>query len=121
MIKGYLFNSKIKETLKQDEWFAAMPFKKQRLLTKYAQSIMFQKKTLSSLKETHSVNLDLANSAKIGQIASMLKDMNFDNHEYDLDFVWETFQKTEKDMSGGLTTGMLLENFVIASQKIDHF
>ena len=119
MDKGDLFNSKLKEILKQNEWFAALQYKKQRLLTKYAQSRMFQKETLSSLKETHSVNLDLAKSVKIEHIATMLEAMSFDNHENDLNFVWETFQNTKKDMSGGLTSGMLLENFVIASQKID--
>ena len=119
MNKGYLFNSEIKETLKKGEWFAALPFKKQRLLTKYAQSIMFQKEILSSLKETHSVNLDLAKSVKIGNIAITLKSMFFDNHENDLGLVWETFHGVQKDMSGGLTPGAQLENFVIASQKID--
>ena len=119
MDKGDLFNSKLKEILKQDKWFAALQYKKQRLLTKYAQSRMFQKKTLSSLKETHSVNLDLAKSVEIGNIASGLKAMFFDNHKNDLNLVWETFQSVQKDMSGGLTPGMPLENFVISSQKID--
>ena len=80
---------------------------------------MLQNKTLSSLKESHSLNLDLAKSVKIGHIASMLETMYFDNHGSDLNLVWETFERVQKDMSGGLTPGMSLENFVIASQKID--
>ena len=68
MDKGDLFNSKLKEILKQNEWFAALQYKKQRLLTKYAQSRMFQKETLSSVKKTRSVNLDLAKSVKIEHI-----------------------------------------------------
>ena len=119
MDKGDQFNSKLKERLKQEKWFAALQFKKQRLLTKYAQSRMFQKETLSSLRETHSVNLELAKSVKIGHIASMLEAMSFNNHENDIDFVWETFQRIQNDINGGLTPGMSLENFVIASQKID--
>ena len=68
MNKGDPFNSKIKEILKKDEWFAALQFKKQKLLAKYAQSRMFQKETLSSVKKTRSVNLDLAKSVKIEHI-----------------------------------------------------
>ena len=119
MNKGDPFNSKVKEILKKDEWFAALQFKKQKLLTKYAQSRMFQKETLSSLIETHSVNLNLANSVKLGHIASVLDTMSYDNHGNDFNLVWETFERVQKDMSGGLTPGMSLENFVIASQKID--
>ena len=117
--EGYLFNFKIKKRLKQDTWFAALHFKKQSLLAKYAQSRMFQNETLTSLKENHSVNLDLAKSVQIGHIASALQSMFFDNHEKDLDLVWETFQGVQKDMNGGLTPGMPLENFAIASQKIN--
>ena len=80
---------------------------------------MFQKETLSSLKETQSVNIDLAKSVKIGHIASVLEAMSFDNHKSDLDLVWETFQGVKKDMSGGLIPGMALENFEIAVQKIN--
>jgi hypothetical protein len=117
--KGDLFNSKFKERLKQDKWFAALQFKKQKLLAKYAQSRMFQKETLSSLIETHSVNQNFAKSVKIGHIASTLEAMSFGNHESDLNLVWEIFERVQKDMSDGLTPGMSLENFVIASQKID--
>ena len=119
MNKGDLFNSKFKERLKQDKWFAALQFKKQRLLTRYALSRMLQNEILSSLKESHSFNLDLAKSVKIEHIASMLEAMSFGNHENDLNFVWEAFQSVQKDMSSGLTLGMSLENFEIASQKID--
>ena len=119
MDKGDPFNSKIKEILKKDEWFAALQFKKQKLLAKYAQSRMFQKETLSSLIETHSVNQNFAKSVKIGHIASTLEAMSFGNHESDLNLVWEIFERVQKDMSDGLTPGMSLENFVIASQKID--
>ena len=119
MNKGDPFNSKIKEILKKDEWFAALQFKKQKLLTKYAQSRMFQKETLSSLIETHSVNLNFSKSVKLGHIARTLEAMSYDNHGNDFNLVWETFERVQKDMSGGLTPGMSLENFVIASQKID--
>ena len=119
MDQGDLLNSKVKKKLKRDKWFGALQFKKQRLLTMYAQARMFQKETLSSLIETHSANQNFAKSVKIGHIASMLEAMFFDNHENDLGLVWETFHGVQKDMSGGLTPGAQLENFVIASQKID--
>ena len=119
MNKGVPFNFKVKEILKKDEWFAALQFKKQKLLTKYAQSRMFQKETLSSLIKTHSVNLNFSKSVELGHIASMLDAMSYDNHGNDFNLVWETFERVQKDMSGGLTPGMSLENFVIASQKID--
>ena len=116
---GDLFNSKIKKKLKEDAWFAALQFKKKRLLTRYAQSRMFQKETLGSLIEIHSVNLDLAKSVKVGHIASTLGAMSFGNHENDLNLVWQKFQRVQKDMSGGLTPGMPFDSFLIASQKTD--
>ena len=109
----------VKEILKKDEWFAALQFNKQKLLTKYAQSRMFQKETLSSLIETHSVNLNFSKSVKLGHIARTLEAMSYDNHGNDFNLVWETFERVQKDMSSGLTPGMSLENFEIASQKID--
>ena len=118
MDQGDLFNLKFKERLQQDKWFAGLHFKKQRLLAKYAQARLFQKEILSCLKETHSVNLDLEKSVKIGPNASVLEAMFFDNHGNDLNFVWDTFQSVQKDMSDGLTPGPPLENFVIASQKL---
>ena len=54
--KGDLFQFKIGERLKQDNWFVSLQVRKQSLLTKYAQSRMFQKETLNNLKEIHSMN-----------------------------------------------------------------
>ena len=49
----------------------------------------------------------------------MLENVFYDKHANDLDFVWETFQRVEKDVGGGLTPGIPLDNFVTAYKKID--
>ena len=116
--RGRLFNFKIEERLKLNAWFAALPAKKQKLLSKYTQARIYQLNSLNNLVDAHLVNTDLVSSINLGESTNLIKDKTYANHITDLDFAWEAFQRIKKDKDGGLMPSVLLNDFIATSANI---
>ena len=116
--RGHLFNFKIEERLKLNAWFAALPAKKQKLLSKYTQARLYQLNSLNNLVEAHLVNTDLVSSINLGESTNVFEDKTYADHITDLDFAWDAFQRIKKDKDGGLMPGVLLNDFIASSANI---
>ena len=116
--RGRLFKFKIEERLKMNAWFAALPAKKQNILSKYTQARIYQLNSLNNLIEAHLVNTDLVGYINLGETTNQFEDKTYAEHITDLDFAWDAFQRIKKDRDGGLMPGVLLNDFTASSAKI---